>query len=43
MNIKRLQEAYELPPGMPVHFSSVTGVGKKEVWASIRQAAASEV
>lgn len=40
VNIKRLQEAFELPPGLPVSFSAVTGQGKKEIWSYIRQAAA---
>lgn len=40
LNIQRLQEAYDLPPGLPVSFSAVTGQGKKELWAYIRQAAA---
>eukprot|EP00903_Cladosiphon_okamuranus_P013073 g12194.t1 len=31
VNIKRLQEAFELPPGLPVSFSAVTGQGKKEI------------
>lgn len=40
INIKRLTEAYDLPPELPVQFSAVTGQGKKEVWGYIRQAAA---
>lgn len=42
VNIKRLQEAFELPPGLPVSFSAVTGQGKKEIWSYIRQAAAEQ-
>lgn len=40
VNIKRLQEAYDLPPGHPVSFSAISGQGKKEIWSYIRQAAA---
>ncbi|CAM9429054.1 unnamed protein product [Laminaria digitata] len=40
VNIKRLQEAYGLPPGHPVSFSAISGQGKKEIWSYIRQAAA---
>ncbi|CAM9401690.1 unnamed protein product [Ectocarpus sp. 12 AP-2014] len=42
VNIKRLQEAFELPPGLPVSFSAITGQGKKEIWSYIRQAAAAQ-
>lgn len=40
VNIKRLQEAFDLPPGHPVSFSAISGQGKKEIWSYIRQAAA---
>lgn len=40
INIKRLNEAFDLPPELPVQFSATTGQGKKEIWACIRQAAA---
>ncbi|CAM9998558.1 unnamed protein product [Sphacelaria rigidula] len=42
VNIKKLQDAYNLPPGHPVQFSAVSGVGRKELWSYIRQAAAAK-
>lgn len=34
--MRRLQEAMNLPPEMPVRFSAVTGEGKRQVWHAIK-------
>lgn len=35
-SLRRLQEAMDLPPEMPIRFSAVTGEGKRQVWHAIK-------
>jgi len=41
-NLGRLHQYFKLPVGMPVAFSSVTGVNKRAVWSAIRDACVGE-
>lgn len=37
-NLSRLHQYFRLPEGMPVPFSSVTGLNRRAVWGAIRDA-----
>lgn len=41
-NLGKLNQYFKLPEGMPVAFSSVTGVNKRAVWNAIRDACVGE-
>lgn len=41
-NLGRLHQYFKLPEGMPVPFSSVTGMNKRAVWNAIRDACVGE-
>ena len=41
-NLSRLHQYFKLPDGMPVPFSSVTGLNRRAVWGAIRDACVGE-
>jgi GTP-binding protein len=41
-NLARLHQYFRLPEGMPVPFSSVTGLNRRAVWGAIRDACVGE-
>jgi GTP-binding protein EngB required for normal cell division len=38
-----LNEHYDLPPGYPIPFSSITGMGRKDLWRVIKAAIMGEL